>query len=160
LFDTHKIYHITAKYQKHTLSQRRLEGKKIDENFDPLLDTPQRKVYFEEGEKEEKDLAEKVKDKFVEAGNDTRNTNQYVKFINAHIQNKVSTLERIKEAQRKFEQEVDMFKADPEIQQDKAEVNQTNNVENTLIIRELSSMINKYGIEKISNALDQLFAKR
>jgi len=143
------------------MKDRRLERRDGVEDFDPLLDKPPRELYFENATEEiAKDSAEKVKDRFMEAGNDTRNTNQYVKLVNAHIQNKVSTLERIKQAQRKFEQEVDMFKVNSqESDQDSEKPSQSVDVESVLIIRELSTMINKYGIEKISNALDQILSK-
>jgi hypothetical protein len=143
------------------MKERRLERREVVEDFDPLLDMPPRKLHFEDAVEEvAKDSADKVKDKFVETGNDTRNTDQYVKLVNAHIQNKVSTLERIKQAQRKFEQEVDMFNVNTqETDQDSGMPPQSLDVESVLIIRELSTMINKYGIEKISKALDQILSK-
>jgi hypothetical protein len=143
------------------MKERRLERREVAEDFDPLLDMPPRKLHFEDAVDESaKDSADKVKDKFVETGNDTRNTDQYVKLVNAHIKNKVSTLERIKQAQRKFEQEVDMFNVNSqETDQDSSAPPQSLDVESVLIIRELSTMINKYGIERISKALDQILSK-
>lgn len=140
------------------MQDRHLERKEGRKEYDPLLDKPERELYFQHEEREaEKTSAEKARDKVVEAGNDTRNTNQYVKLVNAHIQNKVSTLERIKKAQKKFEQEVDMFKVGSESEeQPQAMPTQAGDVESALIIRELSTMINKYGIDKISKALDQI----
>jgi hypothetical protein len=140
------------------MHDRHLERKEARKEYDPLLDKPERELFFQHEEREaEKTSAEKARDKVVEAGNDTRNTNQYVKLVNAHIQNKVSTLQRIKEAQKKFEQEVDMFKVNSAIEeQPHARPTQSGDVESMLIIKELSVMINKYGIEKISKALDQI----
>ena len=143
------------------MQDRHLERKEARKEYDPLLDKPERELFFQHEEREaEKTSAEKARDKVVEAGNDTRNTNQYVKLVNAHIQNKVSTLQRIKEAQKKFEQEVDMFKVNSEKdEQSQAMPAQSSDVEYLSIVRELSSMINKYGVEKISKALDQVLSK-
>jgi hypothetical protein len=135
-----------------------MEKREVDEDFDPLLDKPPRRLYFDDNE-DKRDRAEIVKDEIDQAGKDTRNANQYVKLVNAHLQNKMSALEKIKQAQKKFEQEVDMFKMGDEVTEQKQPTpSQTNDAETVLIVRELSSMINKYGVEKISKALDQLFA--
>lgn len=137
-----------------------MEKREVDEDFDPLLDKPPRRLYFDDNE-DKRDRAEIVKDEIDQAGKDTRNANQYVKLVNAHLQNKMSALEKIKQAQKKFEQEVDMFKMGDEVTEQKQPTpSQTNDAETVLIVRELSSMINKYGVEKISKALDQLFANR
>jgi len=140
------------------MTVRRMEKREVDEDFDPLLDKPPRRLYFDDNE-DKRDRAEIVKDEIDQAGKDTRNANQYVKLVNAHLQNKMSALEKIKQAQKKFEQEVDMFKMGDEVTEQKQPTpSQTNDAETVLIVRELSSMINKYGVEKISKALDQLFA--
>jgi hypothetical protein len=142
------------------MPERRMEKKEVDEDFDPLLDKPPRRLYFSD-EADTKDRSEKVKEEIDQAGKDTRNANQYVKLVNAHLQRKMTALEKIKQAQKKFEQEVDMFKMDAgETEQNQPVMNQPDDVETVLIIRELSTMINKYGVEKISKALDQLFANR
>lgn len=141
------------------MQDRHLERKEAKKEYDPLLDKPERELFFQREEREaEKTSAEKARDKVVEAGNDTRNTNQYVKLVNAHIQNKVSTLQRIKEAQKKFEQEVDMFKVNSAAEDQPQDMPVQPDVESVLIIRELSTMINNYGIEKISKALDQILS--
>jgi hypothetical protein len=46
-----------------------------------------------------------------------------------------------------------------ETDQDPSAPPQSLDVESVLIIRELSTMINKYGIERISKALDQILSK-
>jgi hypothetical protein len=139
------------------LADRHLERRKYEQDIDPL-DNPTREVYFR---KDGRDNAEKVKDKVVEAGNDTRNANQYVKFLNAHVQDKVSKLERLKAEQRKFEQELDMFKVDPSAPQpSQATENKARDSENILIVNDLSALINKYGFEKLSAALDSILNKK
>lgn len=96
--------------------------------------------------------AERVKDQIIETREDTRNADQYMKFVNAHLQHKVSTLEKIKEGQKKFEAELDMFKVEPQTFGNDSR----NNIEDekALIVKELSTLINKYGFEKLSDALD------
>jgi hypothetical protein len=137
------------------MSRRYLQRKETHEIEDPL-ENPARELSFQKGVKED---AEKPNYHLNDAGNDTRNTNQYVKLVNAHIQQKVSQLERIKEAQRKFEQEVDMFKNDPrEVQQTQIVENNAIDVETVQIVRELSAIINRYGSQKIIKTLDQLLS--
>ena len=138
-----------------------MEKRDVDEDFDPLLDRPPRRLYFGYDERDGKDASEKIQEGIDQAGKDTRNANQYVKLVNAHLQNKMSALEKIKEAQKKFEQEIDMFKMiEGPAEQKQSTSSQSNDAETVLIIRELSSMINKYGVDKISKALDQLFANK
>lgn len=135
------------------MSRRYLQRKEVHDIEDPL-ENPARELSFQKGIKED---SEKPNYHLNDAGNDTRNTNQYVKLVNAHIQRKVSQLERIKEAQRKFEQEVDMFKNEPtQIQQSQTLTNNPTDVETIQIVHELSAIINKYGNQKIIKALDQL----
>lgn len=139
------------------MADRHLERRKYEQDIDPL-DNPTREVYFR---KDDRDNAEKVKDKVAEAGNDTRNANQYVKFVNAHLQDKVSKLERLKAEQRKFEQELDMFKVEPSAHQpSQATENKARDSENIMIVNDLSALINKYGFEKLSAALDSILNKK
>ncbi|WP_155991321.1 hypothetical protein [Candidatus Nitrosotenuis uzonensis] len=142
------------------MPRKYLEKQDTSQNDEDPFGPTFRKLYFKEEEIDTREHSEKVKDKFAEAGNDTRNANQFVKFVNAHIQNKVSHLEKIKEAQRKFEEELNMFSSgtDVPVQKQSKQDNTNSDVENALIIRQLSAMINKYGIEKMSKALDQILA--
>jgi DNA-binding ferritin-like protein (Dps family) len=117
-----------------------------------------RTLSFRDNE-ESGDHADKVRDYVVEAGNDTRNTNQYVKFVNASIQDKTSKLQKIKEAQKRFEQEVDMFKTAFDQPKEQTDVTGTD-VETAQIVRELSLIINRYGMEKITKALNQVFSNK
>lgn len=139
------------------MADRHLERKKYEQDIDPL-DNPTREVYFR---KDGRDNAEKVKDKVAEAGNDTRNANQYVKFLNAHVQDKVSKLEKLKAEQRKFEEELNMFKVDPSTpQQNQTAEKKVQDSENVLIVNDLSALISKYGFEKLSAALDSILNKK
>lgn len=121
-----------------------------------------RKLFFKE-EYDNRDHSERVKDKFIEAGQDTRNANQFVKLVNAQLQKKVSHIEKIKEAQRKYDEEINMFKVDVVVTQNEFQTREnqaSNDVEAALITRELSAMINKYGFEKLTRALDSIMASK
>jgi hypothetical protein len=120
-----------------------------------------RKLFFKD-EYDTRDHSERVKEQFIEAGNDTRNANQFVKLVNAQLQKKVSQIEKIKEAQRKYEEEVNMFKSDTSnVQKEPQTRNHVSaDVESALITRELSAMISKYGFEKLTKALDSIMASK
>ncbi|TBR22847.1 MAG: hypothetical protein EPO63_06690 [Candidatus Nitrosotenuis sp.] len=121
-----------------------------------------RKLFFKE-EYDTRDRSERVKEQFIEAGQDTRNANQFVKLVNAQLQKKVSQIEKIKEAQRKYEEEMNMFKVDTVVEEKEFQIRNkeaTNDVESALITRELSAMINKYGFEKLTKALDSIMAAK
>ncbi|HSA97636.1 MAG TPA: hypothetical protein VLF17_00985 [Candidatus Nitrosotenuis sp.] len=133
-----------------------------DELEDIIASGGARKLFFKE-EYDTRDRSERVKDQLIEAGQDTRNTNQFVKLINAQMKRKVSQIEKMKEAQRKYEEEMNMFKVDSVIEQRDFQARNTeaaNDVESALITRELSAMINKYGFEKLTKALDAIMAAK
>ncbi|MBM2852809.1 MAG: hypothetical protein HW420_1356 [Candidatus Nitrosotenuis sp.] len=150
--------------EKHIAKRETVDDKNIsnDELEDVIESGLTRKLFFKD-EYDTRDRAERVKDQFIEAGQDTRNANQFVKLVNAQLQKKVSQIEKIKEAQRKYEEEVNMFKADTVVGQKEPQTRNNeafNDVESALITRELSSMINKYGFEKLTKALDAIMASR
>lgn len=105
-----------------------------------------------------RDHAERVKDQIIETREDTRNADQYMRFVNAHLQHRVSTLEQIKENQKKFEAELDMFKVAPQTLENNSR--NTIEAEKALIVKELSTLINKYGFEKLSDALDTILENK
>lgn len=102
--------------------------------------------------------AERVKDQIIETREDTKNADQYMKFVNAHLQHRVSTLERIKEGQRKFEAELDMFRVDPQTLGNSQHSDAAN--EKMVIVKELSALISRYGFEKLSEALDTILENK
>ena len=132
--------------------EKHLQKKDLQAGEDDPFGVQVRKLYFREEEADNREHSEKVKDKFAEAGNDTRNANQFVKFVNAHLQDKVSKLEKIKADQNRFWEEMDMFKSEPK----QSTSNLRPEIEEVMIVRDLTSMINKYGIEKLINALDKI----
>ncbi|MEM2785042.1 MAG: hypothetical protein QXW37_00350 [Candidatus Nitrosotenuis sp.] len=119
------------------------------------LENPRREISVQS---DTRDRAERVKDQIIETREDTRNADQYMRFVNAHLQHRVSTLAKIKESQKKFEAEIDLFKMEPHV----LEKNLHNTVEDekALIVKELSTLINKYGFDKLSDALDTILENK
>jgi hypothetical protein len=150
--------------EKHIAKREGVEDKIIsDDDLEEIIAMGgTRKLFFKE-EYDTRDRSERVKDQFIEAGQDTRNANQFVKLVNAQLKKKVSEIEKIKEAQRKYEEEMNLFKQDTVIGQKEVEVRNntiSNDVETALITRELSAMINKYGFDKLTKALDSIMTSR
>lgn len=150
--------------EKHIAKRDAPNEKKItnDDLEDIIESGGTRRLFFKE-ELDTRDRSERVKDQFIEAGQDTRNANQFVKLVNAQLQKKVSQIEKIKEAQRKYEEEVNMFRTDTVVEQNEFQVRNNeavNDVESALITRELSAMINKYGFDKLTKALDAIMAAK
>jgi hypothetical protein len=150
--------------EKH-IAKRDVTEKNItnDDLEDVIESGGTRKLFFKE-ELDKRDRSERVKDQFIEAGQDTRNANQFVKLVNAQLQKKVSQIEKIKEAQRKYEEEMNMFRTDTSVvEQREFEARKSeavNDVEAAMITRELSAMINKYGFDKLTKALDSIMAAK
>lgn len=151
--------------------EKHLEKRILEENpnisNDDLEDVIEsgltRKLFLNKEESDRKDRSERVKEQFIEAGQDTRNANQFVKLVNAQLKKKVSQIEKIKEAQRKYEEEMNMFRSDVSIEQRESQARNneaSNDVEAAMITRELSAMINKYGFEKLTKALDSIMASK
>ncbi len=150
--------------EKHIAKRDTPNEKRItnDDLEDIIASGGTRKLFFKE-ELDTRDRSERVKDQFIEAGQDTRNANQFVKLVNAQLQKKVSQIEKIKEAQRKYEEEMNMFRADTVVEQREFQARNNeavNDVEAALITRELSAMINKYGFDKLTKALDAIMAAK
>lgn len=151
--------------------EKHLEKRILEENpnitNDDLEDVIEsgltRKLFLNKEESDRKDRSERVKEQFIEAGQDTRNANQFVKLVNAQLKKKVSQIEKIKEAQRKYEEEMNMFRSDVSIDQSTSQTRNSetsSDVEAALITRELSAMINKYGFDKLTKALDAIMASK
>jgi hypothetical protein len=149
--------------EKHIAKRDIVEKNITNDDLEDVIESGgTRKLFFKE-ELDKRDRSERVKDQFIEAGQDTRNANQFVKLVNAQLQKKVSQIEKIKEAQRKYEEEMNMFRTDtPVVEQSgfQARNEAANDVEAALITRELSAMINKYGFDKLTKALDAIMAAK
>lgn len=132
--------------------EKHLQRKDLKAGEDDPFGIQVRKLYFREEEADTREHSEKVKDKFAEAGNDTRNANNFVKLVNAHLQNNMTKIEKIKAEQNRFWDELDMFKSES----NQSSANKRSEIDEAMIVRDLTSMINKYGIEKLITALDKI----
>ena len=118
-------------------------------------------------EHETKDIEETV----AEAGHETRSVNQVVKLVNVHLSEKVKRLNELKAASKRFDDELNMFTnpiqqepahtvselpANPP-QQPAPSVEPQN--DSQAVLSDLSVLINKYGFEKLSKALDEILSK-
>lgn len=155
MFNKDKSYDIMHHNANKFVVDKHLRKTDTKASDDPL-GTNNRMLYFEDKEIDNREHSEKVKDKFAEAQNDTRNANQFVRLVNAHLQDRVSQLEKIKANQNRFWDEVNMFKEEPKQNTTTPKLQMNSEVEEVIIIRDLSSMINKYGIEKLIKALDKI----
>lgn len=120
-------------------------------------------------EAEAKDIQETV----AEAGHETRSVNQVVKLVNLQLSEKVKRLNELKAASKRFDDELNMF-TNPMSQESSPTIseipsnptpqpptpvilesqNESQEVSNDLLI-----LINKYGFEKLSKALDEILSK-
>jgi hypothetical protein len=150
------------------LKKRHLE--KIDS---PSTDDPMdayRSVILRSGktEQEQKDIEETV----AETGHETRNVNQVVKLVNIHLSEKVKRLNEIKAASKRFDDELNMFTnptgqdklnseltTNPVPQEPSQPVPEKPTIESQPVYGDLLVLINKYGFEQLSQALDAILSK-
>lgn len=118
---------------------------------------------------EQKDIEETV----AETGHETRNVNQVVKLVNIHLSEKVKRLNEIKAASKRFDDELNMF-TNPTPQEPNQATELTTNplpqepshpapekptIESQPVYSDLLVLINKYGFEQLSQALDAILSK-
>lgn len=150
-----------------------LKKRHLERIGNPISDDPMdayRSVILRSGksEEEQKDIEETV----AEAGHETRNVNQVVKLVNLHLSEKVKRLNEIKAASKRFDDELNMF-TNPITQ----ETNQSSELQNSTpqapnktipekpiiesqpVYNDLLDLINKYGFEQLSQALDAILSK-
>ena len=86
------------------------------ERLGPVLDIVDpfeiqlRQFSLEKDVEKPKTKEEKVKEEIKKAGHQTRTTNQYQRLINAHIEDRVSRIGKIKAAKEQFDKEVEALK--------------------------------------------------
>ena len=107
---------------------------------------------------------EKVKDTVAEAGHETRSVNQVVKLVNMSLSEKVKRLEKLKQDSKRFEEELNMFSANPNeksefSQLDDSNVSKSPEPEVDTVSSDLLLLINKHGIQKLTIALDEILTQ-
>ncbi|MEM3172329.1 MAG: hypothetical protein QXE82_02200 [Candidatus Nitrosotenuis sp.] len=120
-------------------------------------------------EEEQKDIEETV----AEAGHETRSVNQVVKLVNLHLSEKVKRLNEIKAASKRFDDELNMFtnpvvqeadqpselQTSPTAQEPSRAAQASPNIESQPVYGDLLALINRYGFEQLSQALDAILSK-
>ena len=86
------------------------------ERLGPVLDVVDpfeiqlRQFSLEKDMEKPKTKEEKVKEEIKRAGHQTRTTNQYQRLVNAHIEDRVSRIGKIKQAKEKFDKDIETLK--------------------------------------------------
>jgi hypothetical protein len=151
-----------------------LKKRHLERIGNPITDDPMdayRSVILRSGktEQEQKDIEETV----AEAGHETRSVNQVVKLVNLHLSEKVKRLNEIKAASKRFDDELNMFTNPIAQETDQSSKLQTNPtpqepdktllekpiIESQPVYNDLLDLINKYGFEQLSEALDAILSK-
>jgi hypothetical protein len=125
-----------------------------------------RSIHFK---KDVRTNSEKVQESVAEAGQETRSVNQVVKLVNIHLNEKVKKLERLKEESKRFDEELNMFTKGIGEQQSVPSVPPTgsqasgnpgiSDADMYAVTNDLILIINKYGFEKLSVALDRIISQ-
>lgn len=151
-----------------------MKKRHLEKIGNPISDDPMdayRNVILRSGktEQEQKDIEETV----AEAGHETRSVNQVVKLVNLHLSEKVKRLNEIKAASKRFDDELNMFTNPIAQEADHSSELQTNPapqelrktlqekpiIESQPVYNDLLDLINKYGFEQLSQALDAILSK-
>ena len=88
------------------------------ERLGPVLDIVDpyevqlRQFSIEKDKEKPKTQEERVKEEIRKAGHQTRTTNQYQRLVNAHIEDRVSRIAKIKNAKKKFDEDIESLKGD------------------------------------------------
>lgn len=126
-----------------------------DDPFDAF-----RSIHFK---KDTRTNEEKVKDGVTEAGHETRSVNQVVKLVNMSLSEKVKRLERLKQESKRFDEELNMFTSglnenpNPSLpSQNPPFAHSGESIQ--MVSNDLIHLINKYGIDNLTTALDKILS--
>lgn len=137
------------------LSDKHLQKDKTPEDEDPM--EASRSIHII---KEGRANYDRVFDGVSDAGQQTRNTSQIVKLVNFHLNERMKHLQKIKEAAKKFDDEINILtgsaKEESERPQSKS-ISANNEIQ--VITNELAALINKHGFKKLSEALEILLSQ-
>lgn len=100
-------------------------GTKIDSS-DPLSIVDRNIVFGKNHGTSSKEDA--FKEKSIEVQDQMSNTNQYLKFVNSLLREKKDRLERLKESEKKFKEELALFKGDTIVPREELEKIQFKNI--------------------------------
>lgn len=145
------------------LSDKHLKKYNIEKKTDDPLDAF-RSIHFQ---KDTRTNSKKLQESVVEAGQETRSVNQVVKLVNIHLSEKVKKLEKLKEASKRFDEELNMFTKGIDEQQNQQSAPPAAQPQNQgvsesdmyAVTNDLVTIINKYGFQRLTMALDRIIAQ-
>ena len=87
---------------------------RIGPNIDDVdaMDVEIRQITLEKNMDKPKSREEIIKEELQVAGHQTRTTNQFQKYINAHIEERLSRIDKIKQAKQAFDKDIEALKGD------------------------------------------------
>ena len=93
-------------------SKKKME--RIGPNIDDVdaMDVVMRQITLEKNLDKPKSREDIVKEELQVAGHQTRTTNQFQKYINAHIEDRLSRIDKIKQAKQAFDKDIEALKGD------------------------------------------------
>ena len=124
------------------------------ERLGPVLDIVDpfeiqlRQFSLEKDVEKPKTKEEKVKEEIKKAGHQTRTTNQYQRLINAHIEDRVSRIGKIKEAKAQFDKEIEALKGNEFSNLEKIESTSTQELTSKSLEEMIRSLILNHDITK------------
>ena len=91
---------------------------------------------------------EKVKEEIKRAGHQTRTTNQYQRLVNAHIEDRVSRIGKIKQAKEDFDRQVEALKGNEFTNLEKLENKSVEKLTSKSLEEMIKSLTLNYGLTK------------
>ena len=93
-------------------SKKKME--RIGPNIDDVdaMDVEVRQITLEKNIDKPKSREDIIKEELQVAGHQTRTTNQFQKYINAHIEDRLSRIDKIKQAKQAFDKDIEALKGD------------------------------------------------
>ncbi|RDJ32713.1 MAG: hypothetical protein DWQ18_06205 [Crenarchaeota archaeon] len=93
-------------------NKKRME--RVGPNIDDVdaMDVEIRQISLEKNMDKPRSREEIIKEELQVAGHQTRTTNQFQKYINAHIEDRLSRIDKIKQAKQAFDKDIEALKGD------------------------------------------------
>lgn len=136
-----------------------LSDKRIQKDKTPVDQEPMdafRSIHFR---KDTRSHSDKLYDSVADAGQETRSTNQIVKLVNLHLNERMKHLQKIKDASKKFDDEVNMFTSSAKEENLPQSKSIPGDTETQALSNELATLISKHGFKKLSDALELLLSQ-
>lgn len=108
----YKNENFDQEYEEEEEVKKKME--RIGPNIDDVdaMDVETRQITLEKNLDKPKSREDIVKEELQVAGHQTRSTNQFQKYINAHIEDRLSRIDKIKQAKLAFDKDIETLKGD------------------------------------------------